>query len=243
MLFVSLFAYAAAKNAGLQGRDFREVDRHWQEHPDSSPWACYRTLAAARTLEELNVMTSGHTLITKARSVAAGLFLASNADVWLTCDDDVYADSDVLERLLSVVRETRGIASVPCALRSGVAINVTLPLLAPVRALGKRAHVVQALRSGLGLVAMHKDAIRAMAGAVPHVTVGGDYPALFLEHVSSEGAWVGEDIAFTSLASELGVAMHALLDAPCNHAGRWAQLTRDLEVLVGDTDTAGRIGQ
>lgn len=238
-LFFSLFAYAAAKNAGVQGRDFHEVDRHWRVDPKSSPWVGWKTMAAAGSLgESMAVLVDGSTLITKARSRASGHFLTSGADVWLTCDDDVFADSEVLERLLAACRQTRGVVAVPCPVRDGSRLNVGLPPGRPTAPPGLAA----ATHVGMGLVAMHIDAIVAASADVPKVTVGGTYPAVFREHVTTEGVWVGEDWSFSELCTAAGVPLYVLLDAPCHHAGRRAQLTSDLAVLV-DPLTATTVGQ
>jgi hypothetical protein len=238
-LFFSLFAYAAAKNAGLQGRAFGDVDRAWRIDPRSSPWDGWRTMAAAASLgEPMAVLVDGSTLITKARSRAAGHFLGSGADVWLTCDDDVYADSEVLSRLVASCRQTRGVVSAPCAVRDGTRLNVGLSARVP----GTPSGLAPATHTGMGLVAMHADAILAASAGAPQVVKGGPpFPALFLERVH-ESAWIGEDWSFSMLCTDAGVPLHVLLNAPTRHAGRRAQLSSDLAVLV-DPDTATTIGQ
>src|SRR5208283_3456032 len=109
-LFVSLFAYAAAKHAETVKRSWPEWVAFWRANPASSPWLGFRSLAEATARgEETQDYVSGAVLVTKARSKAAGLFLSSGADVWLTLDDDVFVDGGIIHRLLTACRETRAI--------------------------------------------------------------------------------------------------------------------------------------
>src|SRR5208282_3725090 len=73
-LFVSLFAYAAAKHAETVKRSWPEWVAFWRANPASSPWLGFRSLAEATARgEETQDYMSGAVLITKARSKASGL--------------------------------------------------------------------------------------------------------------------------------------------------------------------------
>ena len=242
-LFVSLFAYAAHKHCECLGRSWAEWLTFWRENPATCPWRGFRTLGHARALGGETVLdyVNGSTLITKARSRASGIFLATtSADVWLTIDDDIEASADVVHRLILAARETRGVVSAPCVLRSGSAMNYVLrdEETSP-SAAGTLAH---ASRTGLGLAAMHRAAVEAAARAAAWV-LGDDgvrYPALFREKLTpiagpeSIGleAWVSEDYAFSDLVLAAGGRVDLLLDAPTDHAGRPAKVARDLTPCV-----------
>jgi hypothetical protein len=237
-LFVTLFAYAAQKYAETTGAPWKDVETRYRMNPDMSPWVGFRTLDRAARLDGERVLglVDGSTLVTKARSRAAGLFLTSHADVWLTIDDDVYADKDVLARLVAAARETRGVVSAPCALRSGAHMNFGLISTKP-----PAGDLALASRTGLGLVAMHREAIDKVSEASASVTENGRrYPALFLERVVNH-EWVGEDYAFSDRCREAGIDLWLLTEAVTIHAGRRAKLGSDLCVYVGDTDTAERM--
>ena len=252
-LFVSLFAYAAAKHAETVKRSWPEWVAFWRANPASSPWLGFRSLAEATARgEETQDYVSGAVLVTKARSKAAGLFLSSGADVWLTLDDDVFVDGGIIHRLLTACRETRAIVSAPCVLRSGSAMNFgVLDHEVTESSAGLLAH---ATRTGLAAVAMHRDAVLAAAAREPWVEDGGvRYPALFRETLdpiegSQDVTWTSEDYAFSDKARAVGVPIYLLLDAATDHAGRRSKVLGPegpggmLRVLVGDEETAESMG-
>jgi hypothetical protein len=225
-VFVSTFTYALAK---LSGERWADVLARELRDPDASDWPCFRTIGQARRLvDECVLMVNGSTLITKARSRAAGAFLLSSADVWLSFDDDVYADVDVLRRLIVAARATRGLVGAPCMRRDGAGVNYrdgAGPVFYADE--GIQLHAVETV--GFGLVALHRQVVDQLAKRVPWI--GAQFPALFLERIV-DGAWVGEDYAFCEQCQAVDAPVHVLCDAPVQHAGRWCRLTAALDLEV-----------
>jgi hypothetical protein len=227
-VFASSYVYVAAKLAGARWE--REAARLVSsvEALEASPWPGLHTLAQAARVESIVLHLDGSTLVTKARSRAAGLFLRSSADVWLQCDDDVYAHADVVRRLIAAARATRGLVSAPCLCRDRDVMNFRL-LRGPTidNDLGYKLRPVD--RIGFGLVAIHRAGVEFLAKTAPRW--GEDFPALFLEEVC-EGHWLGEDFRFCDLCTRADIPVHALLEAPTVHAGRAAMVDADGSMLV-----------
>jgi len=237
-LFCSLFAYSYAKAVGPE--EWPRVLEQELANLDASEVPGFRTLGAAKSLGPMTAYVSGHTLITKGRSVAAGEFLRSSADVWLSVDDDVFAPTGTVERLLRAARVTRSLVGAPCILRDGSGINAWYDKLDAKRIVqreGLSLYPVDAI--GFGVVAIHRELVEMLAKYAKQVTrVAVPFPALFLEDVH-EGSWIGEDFNFCHRA-RVGhnSPVYALLDAPTEHAGHWCRLDDDLSLQVRDQRTA-----
>jgi hypothetical protein len=232
-VFLSLFAYAYAKISGVSWPD---VLRAELEHPDKSKWPGFRTVGQASRIGVQDAYVDGSTLITKARSRAAGKFLDSHADVWLTVDDDVFAEAEVLGRLVVAARATRGLVAAPCVLRDGRSVNVQVSRMSTTDTVVVAGLPLLTLYGsvGFGLVAVHRAAVAALASNA--LWVGRDdgrrdYPALFLERVRG-GQWVSDDVGFCLACQQHDVPMHLLLDAATEHAGMGCLMTRELELRV-----------
>jgi hypothetical protein len=243
-LFFSTFMYSACKVVGAER--WPERLAYEMAHLDESPWPGFRTMGQADKVAEaagveLRTFVDGSTYITRARCVAAGHFLyksGADSDVWLTADDDVYADARVLESLLLAARATRGLVALPYLNRDGHSMTfrrVTGPTLwlpgkIPVRAVD---------RIGMGLVAMHRSFVEVLARRAPMFE--HRYPAIFLEGITEVdratgiGVWTGEDYWLCGLAEAADLPMHVLLDAPGWHAGHGAKLDLDGQICV-ETD-------
>jgi hypothetical protein len=213
--------------------------------PDESMWPGFRTLGQARRVSELRAYVDGSTYITRARCVAAGHFLRKGSeDVWLTCDDDVYADADVVAKLVNAARATRGLIALPYLNRDGGSMtfrHVRGPTTWVRGSEGPEAIAQDGIalrtvdRVGMGLVAMHRAFVSALDLGALHFE--DDYPAIFLEGVQDvgpdgTGVWTGEDYWLCGLAERAGLPMHVLLDAPGEHAGRRAKLDLQGNILV-----------
>jgi hypothetical protein len=243
-LFVSVFCYALCKRAS----DPRAAVAAELADPKGSAWPGFRTLAQAQRIAPCVTKADGSTLITKARSRTAGHFLRAFADhgtdVWITCDDDVYADAETIGALVEVARATRGIVAAPCTARGWARMNVELEDPCAVSETAG-AWIARARRVGFGLVALHVEAIRRTcdrSDLVRWVTQDGEqYPALFLEEVRL-GYWIGEDYAACDRARAAGVDVFALLGHGTEHAGCRAMLSRDLQILL-DPETARRFDE
>jgi hypothetical protein len=236
-LFFSTFMYAACKVVGNDA--WPETLQHLLRHPDKAVERlgtvgyAFQTLYEAQHLTDCTVHVSSNTYIARARCVAAATFLASGRDVWLTVDDDNYADRDVLRRLVTSCRETRGLASIPYANRDGRSMTMRR-LLPPVTRLACGELVMRIDRVGLGMTAMHRDFITALDRACPpsrrfrsRPAAGAlDVPGIFLA-VPDDGEWCGEDFYACALAERAGLPMHALLEAPVTHEHVTSQLDVD----------------
>lgn len=233
-VFGSVFLYALAKMAGdaaWQGAMEREL-----ELGTASEWPGVRTMGRLRAVEDkVTVWGSGATLVAKARSKASGLFLRSEADVWVTCDDDVECSAADVQKLVLAARATRAVVSAPCLLRGFKEAVANYALLEPTARTrvplkeGQSATVLAVERTGFGLVALHRDAVMAVAERAKYVTKGlqpgeAPYRALFLEYVDAEGEWISDDISFNVRARQAGVSVHVLADVEVSHAGRVCKL-------------------
>jgi len=215
---------------------------------DASVWPGLRTLGQLSRVCEYDLHVDGSTYITRARSVASGHFLRSAHDVWLTVDDDVYVQEDVLRRVILACRATRGGIALPYMNRDGHSMTfrkvsgptsmfacgpVGASVLLPLRVVD---------RVGFGCVALHRDLVELLAADAPKfrekALVGEvDCPALFLEG-AEDGEWVGEDFYFSALAERAGRPLRVLLNAPCEHAGIAAMLDSDGQIRVRDPEHA-----
>ena len=213
---------------------------------DASEWPAFRAIGQAARLEDMTVMVDASTTITRARSRAAGLFLDSGYDVWLTFDDDNFATVDVLRDLVRVVRATGGMCSAPYANRDRHSMTFE-------RVRGPTAHIEgspvwDVNRIGLGMTAIHRNLVRGLAKTAPtwkdpktfrakDPEVLCELPALFLEGVV-DGLWTGEDYSFCDRVAAEGLPNHVLLDAPSFHAGVWSKLDLEGRILVQGAEVA-----
>ena len=230
-LFFSTFMYSACKVVGAE---------HWQDvlayelgHLDNSGWHGFRTLGQARRVGECVAYVDASTYIDRARCVAAGQFLRqTQCDVWLTCDDDVYADRDVIGKLVDNCRVSRGLCALPYMNRDGASMTfrkVTGPTVWQPHA----ARIVD--RVGMGLVAMHRDFVTILATHAPSFRSREsgpvDSPFIFQNGVE-DGHFIGEDFGVCALAERANLPMHVLLDAPGQHMNLCAMLDLEGHILV-----------
>jgi len=230
-LFVSTFPYALIKHARalgeLEGGPERELAliKHHEQLRGESAWPAYRTIGQLDAVEPFVLVSDASGSISQSRSRMAGRFwggFGAACDVWVSIDDDIYAETDVLARLIGLARKTHGLATVPYLLRDGRTASI-----AGVIDTGAGGFTAQS--SGMGLVAMHRDALMRIFETSPRAVddKGARYPACFLEVIDEWLGWLGEDIAFSRRAAEQGIAWHVLADAPVCHAGRWSRMNAD----------------
>lgn len=242
-VFFSTFPYTGCK---LHGPGWKKQLEYEFEHLDESVWAGFRSLGELRRVCDATVYVDGSTYITRARSVATKHFLDSGRDVWVSLDDDVFVEEDVLRRQILVCRATRGGVALPYTNRDGKTmtfrkvkgptqwITTSLSSEAPYI---EREPVRRVDRVGMGCVALHRDLIEKLAKDAPHFreldrpTGVENCPALFLEGVQ-EGSWVGEDYYFSALCERAGTPLLVLLEAPCEHQGIGAMLDVDGQILI-----------
>ena len=222
-LFVSVFAYAWAKNGGTL--------KHELEDGERASTAAFRTLARIRSKYDAALCLETSTLIARARCRAAGAFLASKLPVWLTLDEDVDASLEAVDALLAPLFH---FLPVPVALgamrlRTERRFNVELaprPEASAQALLSPGAGTYPAVRGGLALAAMTRASIENMAACHAELDFVEDVaplgriecPGLFLETIRS-GAWQGEDMMFCERARSAGVPLVAVLHPGVTHAG------------------------
>jgi len=232
-LFFSTFMYAPCKVIGVER--WPAALEHELKNLDESPWHGFRTLGQAVRVAECRVHVDASTYIDRARCVAAGNFLyraGKDCDVWVTCDDDVYADADVIERLVEVARQTRGLCALPYVNRDGGSMTYR-KVSPPTKWLPHPVRDVD--RVGMGLVALHRDLVEKLAMQAEHFRESvrpedpNMCPYIFRNGVE-DGTFMGEDFGFCRLADEAGLPMHVLLDAEGMHMQTRAML--DLEGRV-----------
>jgi hypothetical protein len=244
-LFVAIYPYALIKEARALGRLKGGADEelalleHELAHMQESKWPVYRTIAElARFYPDATLVQDASGSIAQSRSRMAGRFLASDCDVQLSIDDDIFARGYVLERLLAFAADPRlcSVVTVPYILRDGKTPSVSFP-----QELTDYAGRVKT--TGMGLVASNRATISRIA-AFSRMTYtctddrGLVYPTLFLETIEKD-KWLGEDISFCRRVEQADVTIEALYESPICHAGRWSKLTRAHEfvALAGDPDT------
>jgi cellulose synthase/poly-beta-1,6-N-acetylglucosamine synthase-like glycosyltransferase len=256
-LFLSTMLYAAAKRLGYQEASqelFRQVTK-LDPTSDSSGIPAAVTLARAAALEPatLNV-NAGATVIGKARSLAAAEFLASDADVWLSVDDDVVVSQDALVPLIEQCRVEPCLAVVPCLLRNSSSapnpkpvINLVAGAVALQAQLGPyKLESVDA--GGFGCFAVSRAVV---AAAAELVGAAGDFlhdgrlfRRLFFDELIDRH-WVTEDLAFCRRVRELGFRLWAVRTGYSIHAGQRLDLAT-LEALIpsggagGGSNSGGR---
>lgn len=183
---------------------------------------------ALRRLSKLADVTlrldGGASHIGKSRSRHFFDALSSDCAAWVSIDDDVSASTQTLQWLLAAVEgETARVCIAPCILRGGEAVNVDWsPVYYERNVMGFEAgRARRALAGGFGLVAMNRPAMVAAAGAAPSWKDPHDglmKPAPFLEMLSADGTWTGEDVAFFRRLPR-DVDVEALTTGKTNHGG------------------------
>lgn len=211
-------------------------------HGPTSKLPAVRTWAAATSIDHVALSASGPSRLAVARSQEAQRFLDSTADVWVTCDDDAYVGAEGLRAMVSAVRTTGGLVSAPCLQRDTArtasdpgTCNVRFPPRPPEVLTGDGYQLAHIHATGMGVVAMHRDMVAAMAVAyarelaVQDEASGKAFTALFFERISDDTPrrWQGEDMSFCFRVRESGHPMHAIMGVEVVHAGRRMVLELD----------------
>jgi len=219
-VFASIFCYPIAKFVA----DPEAFIQQEIAAGEQAEWPCFRTLARLRKLVgPLQLLTDRATLIAKARSRAAHTFLRrSEADVWVTIDDDIEASEEDLKLLLSALRDDdTAIVIGPCAMRDDMRLNIVAEQR-KIRTTADGTRLLEVTSGGAALVGYKRAAIETMAGRFPelwYVNAPDDIGiALFLE-VVDDHHWIGEDMKFCGRARASGVRIESLVDTAIVHAG------------------------
>ncbi len=234
-MFVALFTYGLRRAHGVSAIDgkLRDYDSFIRASLEDGPNAsapCFRTLHAARTLEEVELHVEASNPVAKARSRALTRFLRCRPhDVAIFCDEDVAASPEALAQLVGAARGSDGIALalLPCA--DGRPNCYREPSRAPLPPAPWEDKPV----GGVALAAISAKAALAICKAHPtlryaerdrSVTYG-----VFLEYIEQgraqvdvtlAGGWVGEDIAFCRRAHVAGVHVEVLRLSDVTHEGQ-----------------------
>lgn len=247
-LFVSCYPYALIKGARVLGKlapedgatAEAELIASEELRREASDWPCYRTVAQVEKVEACVLVSDASGGLPQCRSRMSGRFLYDSVhDVWLTIDDDLYAEAPVIERMVKLARGNRtAVFTAPYLLRDGRTQSVggVLPQHAELQLVGA---------TGMGLVAMHRDALTKVAPFAPPCVddKGNRYRGFFYELIDEWNGWLGEDMSFSRRCREAGVPLVALTDAPTCHAGRWSYMNPDGSFTVHRATPLGAAAQ
>lgn len=168
--------------------------------------------------------------IGKSRSRSLAAALDSGADVWVTVDDDVFAAGETLRWLVDAVTrdESPHVCLTPYPLRndpsragvewSSVYLEERLP---------RHGRVRRARWGAFGLVAMNRAAMQVAADSAPSFRDqdGRVKPGAFLELVTSDGRWLGEDASFFERLPKT-VVVDGLITGAVSHGAHKLDLTK-----------------
>lgn len=254
-MFFSTFAYAACKSVGADL--WPSTLKGILEAPDTGPSVlgvagfAFLTLSEARHVAPCVVHVAANSYIARARCVAAAYFLrgpGQTCDVWLSCDDDTFADEATLRRLVTACRATRGLVALPTGSRDGRCMNYRR-VFGPTEWWELRPDETSMVteseregalplrrvdRVGQGLVAMHRAFIETLDRGCPSelrfrdriAPDAHDCPGLFLSGPQG-GDWVGEDYWLCALGERAGLPTHVLLEATVQHEAIVTKLDLD----------------
>jgi hypothetical protein len=240
-IFASVSSYVLGRIHGVEKGT--EVFLRQLEAPGPTSLPAVRTVARLRQLAEVELrLDTGATCIGKARSRAFHAAHTSDAEAWVSCDDDVEATTQTLAWMLEAVEGPKArICVVPCALRGResederqLRVNVELPRIELVRNLSTdrsgnvgRVHAIE--RAGLGLFALNRAAMNALVAEfqdlVFHDDDGQRRLALFHD-VLSGGRWYGEDLSFFERVRAVkDILVEALVTGVSSHGANYLDLS------------------
>lgn len=241
-VFATTFLYSACKIVGVDAWPAflaQQIGSPFAE----GVWPSIRTLAGELShVCDATVKWDASTYIDRARCVAAGHFLLSGLDVWVTCDDDIAADEEVLRTMILACRATRGGIAVPYMNRDGRSMTFR-KVSGPTQWLALEGGPAAPLRAvdrvGFGLVALHRELVEALAynpatkWFIESPSSKVRCPQLFVNDVE-DSTFIGEDFFFSKLAEDAGRTLRVLLQAPIEHAGILALLDDEGHIRLAD---------
>lgn len=253
-VFYSMFHYAACKRVGA---DWPKVRDFLFEHPDQGAallgvqGLSFETLNEMRHLCTCVIHCAANTYIPRARCIAAGHFLrgpGKDCDVWVSVDDDTYADRESLRKLVTACRATRGLVGLPYASRDGMTIAFA-HVREPSEEVARGVVVRPVDRIGQGCVAMHRDMVASLDAVCPpsarfrdrqDPSAAFDCPGIFRSE-PYEGDWLGEDYYVCELARAAGLRVDVLLEAWVDHAGLVTKLDMQGQLCIVGADNRARL--
>ena len=227
-LFVSTMIYALGKQLGFAPA---VAEFHTQlAAPNRESLPVVRAIARLRNSHEFALSVDAASVrIAVSRSRAFHAARASGADVWLSIDDDVEAETRTLRALIEAVDDPEPrICFAPYWQRGAERIAAQLAAFPLARALKSGAETLAAVAGGFGLVAVNRAALDAIAEycAADLRYVDADHVdriAAFQESLV-DGRWLGEDVSFFRRAAAAGVRIEALATGTVAHDGRVLKL-------------------
>lgn len=229
-MFFSTFPYVLRHISEGHMAHTGAYERTLKGQIENPTWPSFKTLRSARKVllpgEGLAFYELGATLIHQARCRAAGEFMRSKEDVWVSCDEDVEAGPDAIRELVEHVSATQGVALAAYRLRGdkkwsvggleGADHEVTVGLVTsgPYDFRGG---------AGAGLFAAHRAAILNVARTYVEEPDGALSPLLFEARAVPNGGhhlrWEGEDVNFCSRLRSADVPMHVFFFPDVTHDG------------------------
>ena len=232
--FVSLFAYAFGKQhyPNVEDAAARELEKG-----AASDVPAFRTLHNIRRMldsgDELELHTDHSSLISRARDRAAGRFLRSSSDVWISLDDDTEAVLEACDFMLHGSELACRVTSAAMRVRKqGVdSYNVVPHDLTTTP--GKVAewepgHLYVVQRAGCGFVRADRAPVERIAR---HFTMFqwdepdplderklATSPGIFLPMIRNR-TWLDDDFAFSERARMASVPIWSVLLPGISHAG------------------------
>lgn len=224
MIFLSVLTYELGRALGVEAAA-REFARQASASPgtDRIPAAAVAyNLQRMFGFEGVTLYHPFGTRLAHLRSRCAHAFLASSADVWVMCDDDVATDDRVLRAMVDIARSPQHpVVILPCLVR-GATGDDRLNLEWDGQLVEQLAgHTVQRVaRGGCGLMAVPRSALMAAAEFAEqyHDDDGQTKLAYFRELVEDE-RWLGEDLSFCARLRAADVQLVAPVDGQSYHAG------------------------
>ncbi|HUL81656.1 MAG TPA: hypothetical protein VL131_05915 [Gammaproteobacteria bacterium] len=233
MIFGSVNIYSLSVQLG--GDDAPHEFRRQVNEPDPDCLPAARTMHRLRQVDELALaLDAAGTSIGKNRSRFLHAFYSMpDADVWVSCDDDVEASFETLRWLVEAVRDTRGVCIAPCLLRrKQPVVNIMFESAGILRPLSNGGHAVRCLAGGFGLVAVHRDvATRIYAEREDLAWLddvdGLEKRAAFIETYDAiDRKWWGEDLSFCLATVPKDVRIECLVSGHTVHDGKLLDLSQ-----------------
>jgi GT2 family glycosyltransferase len=227
-LFVSTMIYALGKQLGLEQA---VAEFHAQlAAPNRESLPAVRAIARLRNSHEFALSVDANSVrIAVSRSRAFAAARESGADVWLSIDDDLEAETRALRALLEAVDDSEPrICFAPYWQRGADRVVAQLAAFPLARALKSGSETMAAVAGGFGLVAVNKAALDAIAAYcaedLAYVDADGYGRIAVFQESLLDRRWLGEDVSFFRRAAAAGVRIEALASGVVAHDGRVLKL-------------------
>lgn len=234
MIFASVAVYTLGRELGAEGGN--EEFRRQCAEPNEEHLPASRTIARLRHVEEvaLCVDANGSSVGKSRARMLHAFYSMPDADVWVSCDDDVETSFETLRWLIEAVRDTKGVCIAPCLVRGRTRrplVNIMFESAPVLRPLSHGGYAVRCMAGGFGLVAMHRDAaakIYAQREDLAWLDEDGiEKRAAFLESLDPiDKLWYGEDLSFFLATLPKDVRVECLVTGHTVHDGMLLDLSK-----------------